>query len=296
MKVIHSKILSSFLLIAFFVAIYLSVEQVILVYSYQKMQKEHDLPFDINPMLAEKREFETNVIREKYFFSEDRNFSDSEPFLNLENLGKKGYHQQLKNDMMAYNLLFPLDSVLRKDIKGLEWKNNRRKVEQTLRKANKLNNRIQFEDHQLGINLEPLLAKEVLTGEEYDKFRWLIAIQHQPSCMMMGGYNVVQPIPSKTVVEVGDTVFINWINYYTHNNSLNNSYSTTSNYEKYHTISTFYNRSDGDNKSFFIDEWQIPFSELEKNTTWKSTFYFINHNLEKDSVVLERDIKKEIQF
>ncbi len=303
MKATHSKILSSFLLIAFFVAIYLSIEQVILVYSYQTMQKESYLPFDMSLMLADKREFETDVIREKYYFSEDINFSDSKPFLDLESLDKNKYRQQLKKDMMAYNLLFSLESVLRKDKKGLEWKSNRKKVEQTLKEVKKLNDRIKLKDYDLKIDLEPLLAKEPLTREEYDEilsafwdFRWLITISHKPSCSLMGGYHIIQPIPSKTVLEVGDTVFIDWINYYSHNNSLNNSYSTTSNYEKYHTVSTFYNTSDGSNKSFFIDEWQIPFSDLEKNTTWKSTFYFINHNLEKDSVVLERDIQKEIQF
>jgi len=46
-----------------------------------------------------------------------------------------------------------------------------------------------------------------------------------------------------------------------------------------------------DHETILLEEYQIPFSKIEKNKKWRSVFYFRNDKLEQDSVVLERELE-----
>ena len=103
-------------------------------------------------------------------------------------------------------------------------------------------------------------------------------------CMYFPHYGLL-PIPSKSTVQVGDTISINWVNFYSDFYMIPKTYRFSSNYDKYKLVDNTYD------DAILLQEYQIPFSAIEKDKKWRSVFYFRDDKLEQDSVVLERELE-----
>ena len=98
-------------------------------------------------------------------------------------------------------------------------------------------------------------------------------------------------IPSKKVVRIGDTISVDWVNYFGGHYFIDQTYRVESNYDDFHTLETTYDACGNDGtETILLQEYQIPFSEIQKDKKWRSVFYFRNDKLEQDSVVLEREL------
>jgi hypothetical protein len=182
---------------------------------------------------------------------------------------------------------------------GKNWLQNRDKIHSIFLKASEADDSLKKYNTELGYDLNDIFKKDKLTFFEWSglidisiSYKWFLNSKMSNFCMCFPSYNIVG-IPSKQIVNIGDTVFIDWISYID-TDFIPQTYSMTSNYDNYLNFESGYHhcrRCGQSQNAFLVQEYQIPFSEIEKNKKWRSVFYFRNDKLEQDSVVLERELE-----
>lgn len=201
-------------------------------------------------------------------------------------------------DYKTFLLFRSLDSVLTKSLEKREWKENKEKLKSIfieLTSSSKYDTLKMKTDYY---NLDSIFKDDKINSYGWSEiyyasndFKSNFISSFGCFCMCMPNYGLI-PIPSKSVVKIGDTVSINWMNFYSHFYIIPETYNFSSNYDKYKLVESIYNPcSNRGLDAILLQEYQIPFSEIEKNKKWQSVFYFRNDKLEQDSVVLERELE-----
>ena len=228
----------------------------------------------------------TYVVRSNYL-------SNQNSFLELD---KKSRDRDIKM-LIKYQLLKPLDSIIENDPLAENWQINKAKIQSIFIKTAETDDSIK--QHLKEYDLEYIFQKNTIS---FYNWKRIIQLKLELKSLMNNriggfylcfeyGYNFIG-IPSKKVVKIGDTVFIDWINYYGGHYFINETYKVKSNYDKFHILETIYDPcGNGRTETILLEEYQIPFSAIEKDKKWRSVFYFRNDKLEQDSVVLERELE-----
>lgn len=216
------------------------------------------------------------------------------------------YIETEKRQYELCKTLLVIDSIYKVDTLGKNWNTNKYKIDKTFRKARKIYSFLTWEGiFSDSLDFYDLFVKDELNPQEWssiilvnNKFKEYVRNRTSGLLMNISYYDVLG-IPSKSVVKVGDSVSIDWVNFCSNTSLIPNISSRVSNYENNLTLRSYYKAGkigEQDDETILIEEYQIPFSEISKDKKWQAKFMFINHNLEQDSVVLERDIHREIDF
>ena len=245
--------------------------------------------------LAEKeiKYFDAYIARSGYLIANKNSFSE---------IGKKftskreiAFYEKYKE---TYKTLKPLDSIIKNVFLSKNGKENKSKIQEVFAEVGQLDDSLK--QYLVTQNLEDIFKKNTISFEEQKK---MISVSVNIKSILrarIGECQCIDPsysfigIPSKKVVFLGDTISVNWINYYRGHVFINQTYNTKSNYDKFHILETSYDGCgfcDVEAESILLQEYQIPFSEIEKDKKWRSVFCFRNDKLEQDSVVLERELE-----
>ncbi|WP_338763373.1 hypothetical protein WAF17_19490 [Bernardetia sp. ABR2-2B] len=245
--------------------------------------------------LAEKENkyFDAYIARSGYLIANKNSFSE---------IGKKftskreiAFYEKYKE---TYRTLKPLDSIIKNIFLSKNWKESKSKIQEVFAKVGQLDDSLK--QYLVIQNLGGIFKKNVISFEEQKK---VISVSINIKSILrsrIGECQCIDPnysfmgIPSKKVAFLGDTISVDWINYYRGHVFINQTYNIKSNYDKFHVLETSYDGCgfcDIQAESILLQEYQIPFSEIEKGEKWRSVFYFRNDKLEQDSVVLERELE-----
>ena len=198
----------------------------------------------------------------------------------------------------TYKILKPLDSIIKNDPLAQNWKTNKIEIQKIFATVSQFNKTIRQELNKY--DLEDIFQKNKISFEEWRKVIYLSVNLKSILRGNIGLCQCIDPsysfigIPSKKAAFLGDTISIDWVNYYRGHVFINQTYKIKSNYDNFHILETSYDGCgfcDVQAESILLQEYQIPFSKIEKNKKWRSVFYFRNDKLEQDSVVLERELE-----
>ena len=224
--------------------------------------------------------------------------SNKDSFLELE-LDDKSIDKRDIPLFKTHLLLKPLDSIIGNDPLAEKWNENKSKIQKIFTEVSQLDDSLKRNLEKK--NLEDVFKKNTISPEEWQKIilatttsKSILSSRIGSFCSCFENHYSFLGIPSKTVVQVGDTIFIDWVNYFGGHVFIDQTYQVQSNYDKFHILETTYDNCkicDMQAETILLEEYQIPFSAIEKDEKWRSVFYFRNDKLEQDSVVLERELE-----
>lgn len=287
------KIINSFLAFICITALFFMAKDYFLMEKIKPLHQEYQEKYlksyieesnRLNAIIIEELIKENGLPLNKSFIFRDTINSESNYFRN--------------RSYKTFLLFRSLDSVLEKSIEEKKWKKNKEKLKSIFIELTSSSRYDTLKMKTDYYDLDFVFRKdettdygwaEIYRASNYFKRNFISTFGC--FCMCMPYYGLV-PIPSKSTVQVGDTISINWMNFYSHFKIIPETYSFNSNYDKYKLIENSYNPCENRGlEAFFLQEYQIPFSQIEKNKKWRSVFYFRNDKLEQDSVVLERELE-----
>ncbi|WP_338792549.1 hypothetical protein [Bernardetia sp. MNP-M8] len=219
-------------------------------------------------------------------------------FINTNSISSDSYiHPRDLEVFKTYKLIKPIDSIISTDLIGSKWEDNKAKFQEILLT-------IAQKDDTLRVEIDKYNKQEIYYASSFNEYLYLtyLVINLKENlrsrmgqfCMCFYPKHEFKGIPSKKIVQVGDTVFVDWVNYYGGHTFIDQTYQVQSNYDKFHILETTYDpckQCDEAAETILLEEYQIPFSEIKKDKKWRSVFYFRNDKLEQDSVVLERELE-----
>ncbi|WP_338792547.1 hypothetical protein [Bernardetia sp. MNP-M8] len=244
--------------------------------------------------ISEKR---NNYFKESIIGYADLNSQN--PFLEPVN---GDYAKTEKKQYEVIKILSVIDSIYRGDTLGKNWKSHKYKIADAFEKAREKYTFLKWGKQVSYTTFDSLFKKEKLDYNEWteiisvsNRFKDKVRSSTSGGTIYFAYYDMIG-IPSKSIVRVGDTISVDWVNFYSNTSLIPATYSRKSNYESCLTLRSYYKIGFGilggkDNETILLEEYQIPFSEIEKNKKWRSVFYFRNDKLEQDSVVLERELE-----
>jgi hypothetical protein len=289
------KIINSFLAFICLIALFFMAKDYFLMERikplHQEYQEKHLKSYAaesnrLNAIMTEELIKENGLPLNKSFIFRDTINSEASYFRN--------------RSYKTFLLFRSLDSVLEKSLEKREWKKNKGKLKSIFIE---LTSSSKYDTLKMKTDYYDL--DSIFKQEEISDYGWgWVELYHASNdfkstfistfgcfCSCFSHYGLI-PIPSKSVVKIGDTVSINWINFYSDFYMIPETFHFNSNYDKYKQVDNIYdpcpNRG---SDAILLQEYQIPFSKIEKNKKWRSVFYFRNDKLEQDSVVLERELE-----
>ncbi len=285
------KIINMLLSLSIFIALFFIGMDYILLKELNKLA-EQSKPEVISFSLESSRNYSKKLNVYLAYANGLNNFGS---FLSTENDINKRDLEIFK----TYKLIKPLDSLIKNDLTGKNWKENKAKADLLLDKVAKADDGLRVEIEK---SYYKTTSKEKTDYfQEYSLFVDLVKnLKFDLSCRIGSFCMCYYPshdfigIPSKKIVQVGDTIFVDWINYYGGHIFINETYQVKSNYDKFHLLETTYdpcNQCNKGSETILLQEYQIPFSKIKKDKKWRSVFYFRNDKLQQDSVVLERELE-----
>ena len=287
-----NKIINSLLVLISIVALFF------ILMNYSKLKEDKNL----------RNYYEVEYINLQLEVSKSVNSRINDYAINEKNINKLNSFTSLNNsnnrdrhNIETAMILYSLDSIISSDLLGKNWIQNKDKIRSIFLKASKADDSLKFKDENYSIkyDLNEIFEKDKLTFFEWSSlldisiyYKDMMRSRMGAFCMCFSMYNVVG-IPSKQVIEVGDTVSIDWVNYIVQD-FIPQTYTINSNYDNFLVLESGYNSCrmcGAKENTFLLQEYQIPFSEIKKDKKWRSVFYFRNDKLEQDSVVLERELE-----
>ncbi|WP_375562237.1 hypothetical protein ACE193_06720 [Bernardetia sp. OM2101] len=287
-----NKIINSLLILISIVAFAFILKSYLKITVYQDLRDDYEVKYmNLNLKVSKSLTSEMNS-----YVVNDRNMNKVNSFTLLD---ENSMHPRDIQNVETARILYPLDSIIESDLLGKNWLQNRDKIRSIFLKASEADDSLKKYNTELRYDLEEIFKKDKLSFFEWVglsyisiDYKGILNSRMGSFCMCFPNYNIIG-IPSKQIVNIGDTVFIDWISYID-TDFIPQTYNVTSNYENYLNFESGYHhcRTCGRSENaFLVQEYQIPFSEIEKNKKWRSVFYFRNDKLEQDSVVLERELE-----
>lgn len=288
-----TKIINGLLALICFVALFFMVKDYFLMEKIKPLHQKYQEKY-IESYAAESRYL--NKIMTKEIIKENL-LIDNQSFILRDTVNSEIGRYRNKG-YKTFLLFRSLDSVFEQSLEKREWKENKEKLKSI------------FTDLALYSSYDTLQMKtdyynldSIFKAEVINNYGWA-EIYHASNdfknnflslfgcfCSSFSHYGLL-PIPSQSVVKVVDTISINWVNFYSDFYMIPETYHFSSNYDKYKLVDNIYNPFiDRDSDAILLQEYQIPFSAIEKNKKWRSVFYFRNDKLAQDSVVLERELE-----
>ncbi|AFM03387.1 hypothetical protein Fleli_0933 [Bernardetia litoralis DSM 6794] len=287
-----NKIINSLLILVSIVALAFILKSYLKVKTYEGLRADCEVKY-MDLQLEVSKSVNSRI---NDYAINQKNINKLNSFTSLNNSNNRDRH-----NIETAMILYPLDSIISTDLLGKNWLQNRDKIRSIFLKASKADDSLKFKDENnyIRYDLNEIFKKDKLTFFEWSGlldisiyYKDVMKSRVGAFCMCFSIYSVVG-IPSKQIVNIGDTVFIDWINYID-TDFIPQTYSMTSNYDNYLNFESGYHHCrmcGAKENTFLLQEYQIPFSEIKKNKKWRSVFYFRNDKLEQDSVVLERELE-----
>lgn len=287
-----NKIINSLLVLISIVALFFILMNYSKLKEYKNLRNYYEVEY-INLQLEVSKSVNSRI--NDYAINE-KNINKLNSFTSLNNSNNRDRH-----NIETAMILYSLDSIISSDLLGKNWIQNKDKIRSIFLKASKADDSLKFKDENYSIkyDLNEIFEKDKLTFFEWSSlldisiyYKDMMRSRMGAFCMCFSMYNVVG-IPSKQVIEVGDTVSIDWVNYIVQD-FIPQTYTINSNYDNFLVFESGYNSCrmcGAKENTFLLQEYQIPFSEIKKDKKWRSVFYFRNDKLEQDSVVLERELE-----
>ena len=287
-----NKIINSLLVLISIVALFFILMNYSKLKEYKNLRNYYEVEY-INLQLEVSKSVNSRI--NDYAINE-KNINKLNSFTSLNNSNNRDRH-----NIETAMILYSLDSIISSDLLGKNWIQNKDKIRSIFLKASKADDSLKFKDENYSIkyDLNEIFEKDKLTFFEWSSlldisiyYKDMMRSRMGAFCMCFSMYNVVG-IPSKQVIEVGDTVSIDWVNYIVQD-FIPQTYTINSNYDNFLVLESGYNSCrmcGAKENTFLLQEYQIPFSEIKKDKKWRSVFYFRNDKLEQDSVVLERELE-----
>lgn len=287
-----SKTINSTLLIATIISLFLitknhfDLEE---LKTINKESKEFILNSSSKLAATEIKYADAYIARSGYLIANKNSFLE---------IGKSFTHKRDIATYETYKVLKSLDSIIKNDPLVKNWKENKSKIQEVFTEVAQLNDSLKQNLEKQ--NIEEIFKKNTISFEEWKKCIYVFINLKSILRGYIGECQCIDPsysfmgIPSKKGVFLKDTISVDWVNYYRGHVFINQTYQVKSNYDKYHVLETSYDGCgfcDIQAEAILLEEYQIPFSEIEKNKKWRSVFYFRNDKLEQDSVVLEREME-----
>ncbi|WP_338812563.1 hypothetical protein V9L05_14350 [Bernardetia sp. Wsw4-3y2] len=281
-----TKIINSLLVFTCLVALFFVVKDYFLMEKVKPLHQKYKEKY-LESYVVESNQL-NKIITEEIIKGNDLPINTSFIFRDTIN-SESGY---LRNkDYRTFLLFRSLDSVLTHSLEKREWKKNKNKLKSIFTYLT-LNSRYDT----LKMKTDYYDLDSIFKNKEINDYGWAEIYYASNDfksnfissfgcfCSGFSHYGLL-PIPSKSTVQVGDTISINWVNFYSDFYMIPETYRFSSNYDKYKLVDNIYD------DAILLQEYQIPFSEIEKDKKWRSVFYFRNDKLEQDSVVLERELE-----
>ncbi|WP_338812561.1 hypothetical protein V9L05_14340 [Bernardetia sp. Wsw4-3y2] len=291
----QTKIINSSLLLIIFSSFYFLFQNYVFRKEIEPLNEEYCKKYVANQLKISKR-------RNKYFKESLISYAElnsQNPFLESVN---GDYAKTEKKQYEVIKILSVIDSIYKIDTLGKDWNSHKFKIADAFEKAREKYDTLKWGKHVSYTTFDSLFKKEKLDYNEWteiisvsNRFKEYVRASTSGGNMDFIYYNLIG-IPSKSIVKIGDTISVDWVDYYSKTSLIPETYSRKSNYENYLTLRSYYKIGFGisggkDNEAILLEEYQIPFSAIEKNKKWRSVFYFRNDKLEQDSVVLERELE-----
>ncbi len=287
------KIINSLLFLVSIIALFFLIKDYFLMEKIKSLHKKYKEQY-IESYAAESRYLNKTMIEE---IIKENDLVDNQSFIFRDTTNSESSYLRNKN-YRTFLLFRSLDSVFEQSLEKREWKENKEKLKSIF---TNLTSSSKYDTLKMKTNYYNL--DSVFKVEEINNYGWA-GIYYASNdfksnfisrfgcfCMCMPHYGLF-PIPSKSTVQVGETISINWMNFYSHFYIIPETYNFNSNYDKYKLIENTYNPCENRGlEAFLLQEYQVPFSKIKKNKKWRSVFYFRNDKLEQDSVVLERELE-----
>ncbi len=286
-----NKIINSLLILVSIVALAFILKSYLKIKTYEGLRTDYEVKY-MDLQLEVSKSVNSRI---NDYAINQKNINKLNSFTSLNNSNNRDRH-----NIETAMILYLLDSIISTDLLGKNWIQNKDKIRSIFIKASQADDSLKLKDENnyIRYDLNEIFEKDKLTFFEWSSlldisiyYKDMMRSRMGAFCMCFSMYNVVG-IPSKQVIEVGDTVSIDWISYI-NQDFIPQTYTINSNYDNFLAFESGYNscRMCGDEgNTFLLQEYQIPFSEIEKNKKWRSVFYFRNDKLQQDSVVLEREL------
>ncbi|AFM03385.1 hypothetical protein Fleli_0931 [Bernardetia litoralis DSM 6794] len=288
------KIINLLLSLTIFSAIFFIGRDYFLLQKLNNLAEEYK-PKEIEFLLERSKKMD---IKLDALLADANGFNTFGSFINTNSISSDSYmHPRDLEVFKTYKLIKPLDSIIASDLLGSKWEINKAKIQEILLK-------VAQKDDKLQVEIDRYNKQEIYYASSFNEYLYLTYLvinlkerlrgRMGQFCMCFYPRHEFRGIPSKKVVQVGDTVFVDWVNYYGGHTFIDQTYQVQSNYDKFHILETTYDpckQCDERAETILLEEYQIPFSEIDKNKKWRSVFYFRNDKLEQDSVVLERELE-----
>lgn len=288
-----NKIVNSILILISSIALSFILMNYLKMKKYEELRADYGLKY-MNLHLEVSKSINSSINSSVV---DQRNMNKINSFTLLNNENR---HKHDRHNIETSMILYSLDSIISTDLLGKNWIQNKDKIRSIFIKASQADSALKLRNtNSPNYDLNEIFKKDKLTFFEWSglldismHYKDILRMRMGSFCMCFSVYSVVG-IPSKQIVKVNDTISIDWINYI-NTDFIPQTYTINSNYDNFLAFESGYNscRSCGSKENtFLIQEYQIPFSKIEKNKKWRSVFYFRNDKLEQDSVVLERELE-----
>ncbi len=289
----QTKIINSSLLLIIFSSFYFLFQNYTSHKEIEALNEEYCKKYVANQLKVSEKF--NNYFRESLIGYAKLNSQN--PFLESIN---ESYAKAEKKQYEVIKILSVIDSIYKVDTLGKDWNSHKFKIADAFEKAKEKYDTLKWGKHVSYTTFDSLFQKEKLDYGEWtqiiqvsNRFKEYIRNHYSKLGLDFIYYDVIG-IPSKSIAKIGGTISVDWIDYYSKTSLIPETYSRKSNYENHLTLRSYYKAGImgcQDHETILLEEYQIPFSEIEKNKKWRSVFYFRNDKLEQDSVVLERELE-----